>query len=67
MRTYGMLRERIRAVFDTQQAFALAMDKNVVSINKKLCGKSDWTSQEIEKACVLLGISMAEMPSYFFY
>ena len=67
MRTYGMLRERIRAVFETQQAFALAMGKSFVSINKKLCGKIEWTSQEIEKACVLLGISMAEMPNYFFY
>ena len=67
MRTYGMLRERIRTVFITQQAFALAMDKNLVSINKKLCGKSDWTSQEIEKACALLDISIAEMPNYFFY
>ena len=67
MRKYGMLRERIKQVYSTQQAFAVAMGKNSVSINSKLNGKIDWTSKEIEKACMLLNISMAEMPNYFFY
>ena len=67
MRKYGMLRERIQKVFTTQQAFAVAMGKNTVSISAKLNGKVDWTSTEIEKACVLLDISMDEMPNYFFY
>ena len=67
MRKYGMLRERIQQVYTTQQAFAVAMGKNTVSINAKLNGKVDWTSKEIEKACMLLNISMAEMPNYFFY
>ena len=67
MKTYGLLREEIKNVFTTQQAFAVAMGKNTASINAKLNGKSDWTSKEIEKACMLLGISMAEMPNYFFY
>ena len=67
MRKYGMLRERIKQVYTTQQAFAVAMGKNIVSINAKLNGKADWTSKEIEKACMLLNISMADMPNYFFY
>ena len=67
MRKYGMLRERIQKVYATQQAFAVAMGKNTVSISAKLNGKVDWTSKEIEKACMLLNISMADMPNYFFY
>ena len=67
MRKYGMLRERIQKVYNTQQEFAKAMGKNTASINAKLNGKTDWTSTEISKACMLLNISMDEMPNYFFY
>ena len=67
MRKYGMLRERIQQVYATQREFAVAMGKNTVSINAKLNGKVDWTSKEIEKACMLLNISMVDMPNYFFY
>ena len=67
MKKYGMLREKIQTVFSTQQAFATAMGKNTASINAKLNGKTDWTIKEIEKACMLLNISMTEMPNYFFY
>ena len=67
MRKYGMLREKIQQAYTTQREFAVAMGKNTVSINAKLNGKVDWTSKEIEKACRLLNISMAEMPNYFFY
>ena len=67
MKKYGMLRERIKAVFGTQQAFAVAMGNNLATINAKLNGKTDWTSKEIEKACMLLDISMVDMPIYFFY
>ena len=67
MRKYGMLRERIQNVFGTQQAFAVAMGMNTATLNAKLNGKADWTSKEIEKACMLLNISMVDMPNYFFY
>ena len=67
MRKYGMLRERIQTVFGTQQAFADVMKLNRASMSAKLNGKADWTSKEIEKACVLLDISMVDMPNYFFY
>ena len=67
LRTYGMLRERIRKVFNTQHEFAAAMGRNVAVINAKLNGKTDWTSSEIEKACILLGISIGDLPNYFFY
>ena len=67
MRKYGMLRERIQNAFGTTHAFADAMMMNRVTLSAKLNGKRDWTSAEIEKACVLLNISMADMPNYFFY
>ena len=67
VRTYGMLRERIRTVFNTQNEFAIAMGRNVTAINAKLNGKADWTSKEIEKACKLLNIGIEEMANYFFY
>lgn len=67
MRRYGMLRERIKVMFGTQDGFAVAMGKSTSAINAKLSGKASWTSKEIESACVLLDISMNDMPSYFFY
>lgn len=62
-----MLREKIKQVYTTQQAFAVAMGMNTATLNAKLNGKVDWTSKEIEKACLLLDISMVDMPNYFFY
>ena len=67
IRKFGRLREKIREVFGTQKAFADAMGMNYTSLNFKLNGKVEWTSGEIEKACILLGISMDEIKEYFFY
>lgn len=67
IRTFGKLREKIKAVYGTQMEFADAMGMNVATLNAKLNGKTDWTLSEIEKACALLGISMDEIKGYFFY
>lgn len=67
MRKFWKLRERIKAVFGTQKAFADAMGINVATINLKLNGKAVWTMPEIEKTCELLDISNDDMVSYFFY
>ena len=67
MRKFGRLREKIKAVFGTQKAFAKAMGMNVATLNAKLNSKAQWTLAEIEKACILLDISSAETPEYFFY
>ena len=67
MRTYGKLREKIKSVFGTIGIFANAMGKDRSSIGNKLNGLTPWTSAEIESACKLLGISMSEVPEYFFY
>lgn len=64
--SYAKLRGKIREVFGTQEAFALAMGMNAATISGKLNGKSDWTRQEIGLACTLLHIPMDEMHIYFF-
>lgn len=67
MRKFGRLREKIRAVFGTQKAFADAMGMNVATLNAKLNGKTDWTLTEIEKVCTRLNIATTETNDYFFY
>lgn len=67
MRTYGKLREKIKAVFGTIGNFAVAMGKDRSTISNKLNGLAAWTQDEIETACKLLGISMSEVHDYFFY
>ena len=67
MRKFGRLREKIKVVFGTQKAFAEAMGMNVATLNAKLNSKAQWTLSEIEKACILLDISMTETTEYFFY
>lgn len=63
---YAKLRGRIREKFGTQAAFAKAMDMHPATLSAKLSGKKDWTKQEIERACALLGIPITEVPAYFF-
>lgn len=67
MRTYGKLREKIKAVFGTIEKFAIAMNKDRGTISHKLNGLAAWTDVEIETACQLLGISIFEVHEYFFY
>lgn len=67
MRTYGKLREKIKNVFGTIGSFATAMGKDRSTISNKLNGLAAWGQDEIEKACMLLGISMDEVTDYFFY
>lgn len=55
---YAEVRGAIRAKFGTQQAFAKAMDMHNSTLSSKLRGKTDWTRQEMEDACTLLGISV---------
>lgn len=67
MRTYGKLREKIKNVFGTIGNFAIAMGRDRSTISNKLNGLVAWSQDEIEKACMLLGISMDEVTDYFFY
>lgn len=67
MRTYGKLRERIRAFYKTIGNFASALQMSRSALSSKLNGSSAWTQSEIEKVCKLLDIPMTSVCEYFFY
>lgn len=60
------LRGLIREVYGTQEAFARDMDISDCSVSKKLNGHSEWSADEIRRACDLLGIKTEDIPLYFF-
>lgn len=60
------LRGRIREYYETQEAFAKALEMSPATLSKKLGGKTEWGRQEIEEVCTLLCIPIEEIPSYFF-
>lgn len=63
---YSKLRGRIKEKFGNQDNFAAAMEMDRSTLSLKLNGKSDWTKQEMEKACIILDISLAQVYLYFF-
>lgn len=67
MRTYGALREKIRAKFGTIGAFADAMGKDRSTVSQKLNGIVSWTQDEMELASVLLEFPKSDIHKYFFY
>ena len=67
MRTYGRLREKIRANYGTLSAFTVAMDMDRSTLSGKINGTTAWKQDEIEKACKLLGIPIEQVYDYFFY
>lgn len=60
------LRGLIREKYGTQATFAEAMGMSKTTLSAKLNGKTEWSRQEIEKACRLLGIPAEDIPTYFF-
>jgi len=64
--SYSKLRGRIREVFGTQEDFATAMGMDRSTLSQKLNGKSGWTRLEMEKACDVLHVDIAEVHLYFF-
>lgn len=67
MRTYGALREKIRAKFGTIGAFADALGKDRSTVSQKLNGIVSWTQDEMEASSELLEFSKIDIPKYFFY
>ena len=65
--SYAKLRGKIREVFGSETAFAIAMGMNPASLSAKLGNKSPWKREEIEKACYLLGIPIEDVHLYFFH
>lgn len=64
--SYTKLRGKIVEKFHTQAAFAEAMDMNKATLSGKLNNRSQWTADEITRACELLGIPLGEAHQYFF-
>lgn len=64
--SYTKLRGKIVEVYRTQSAFADALGINKATLNGRLNNRSQWTADEIAKACDLLGISLCDAHLYFF-
>ena len=67
MKTFGRLREEIKAKFHTIEEFSKAMGLNRSTLSGKLNSLTAWKQSEIEKACKLLDIPMEKVGEYFFY
>ena len=63
---YKMLKLKIKEVFDTQEAFAKAMDMSYTALNQRLNNAVEWKTPEVAKACELLNIPLADSHVYFF-
>jgi hypothetical protein len=63
---YRKLRGRIKEMFDTNGAFAEALELDPATLSSKLNNKSEWTTNEIVKACELLNIALSDAHLYFF-
>ena len=66
MERFSALRGLIKEKFSTQGAFAAAMGMNESTLSLKLCGRVEWTRDEMEQACKLLGKTMHDVPPLFF-
>ena len=63
---YAKLRGRIVEKFGSQSAFAKKIVWREALLSAKLNNKSEWSLQEIMKACELLEIPASEAHLYFF-
>lgn len=63
---YAKLRGLIREQYGQQAKFARALDISTATLSAKLCGRRDWTRQEVQLICMLLGIQAKDIPSIFF-
>ena len=63
---YKKLKLKIKEVYDTQEAFADAMEMSRVALNQRLNNVVQWTTSDIAKACELLDIPLEEAHLYFF-
>lgn len=64
--SYAKLRGRIVEKFGSQSAFAAVMEWREALLSAKLNNKSEWTCQEVIKACDLLEINPEDAHLYFF-
>lgn len=63
---YSKLKGRIVEVFNTQEAFAVAMGISTKALSQKMTGKRPWKQAEMQLAMLLLKESEDKIPQYFF-
>lgn len=63
---FSKLRGRIKEVYGTQTAFAIAMLMNEATLSNKLNNNVEFSPKEIVRACLLLSIKFEEIDIYFF-
>ena len=63
---FSKLRGRIVDVFGKQEAFAIALGLSQRSMSLKLNNERYFKPNEISKAIYLLGLSLSDIPEYFF-
>ena len=63
---YSALEGKIKRYYDTQEKFANAIPMGRTTLNLKLNGNRDFTSQNIYRICVLLNIPLEKVNDYFF-
>ena len=67
MFNFNKLRGKIKEVYGTQSAFAVAMLMNDATLSNKLNGNVEFSSKEIYRACLLLCIDIEkDLKAYFF-
>jgi len=63
---YAKLRGRIVEKYGSGRELAKALGITHVTLSRKLCGKSDFTIDDIENICGLLDIDKNDIGVYFF-
>ncbi len=63
---FSKLRGRIKEIYGTQSAFAIAMLMNDATLSNKLNNNVEFSPKEIVRACLLLCIDLEKVDEYFF-
>lgn len=63
---YSKLRGKIKEIYDTQDRFAKDLNMGRTALSQRLNNHSNFSQKEISGACVLLNLSIEEIPEYFF-
>lgn len=63
---FSKLRGRIKEIYGTQTAFAVAMLMNEATLSNKLNNNVEFSPKEIIRACLLLSVELKDVNLYFF-
>ena len=63
---YSRLRGKIREHFGTEDAFAKELGISRTSLSQRLNNRLEFSQQEMNKCCLLLGIDLSDIKAYFF-